>query len=57
MYNNTISHKSIYGIESVSVKYIGGGQYVTIIIYDLNSAGSFKEEGLFPSKEELIKSL
>ena len=57
MKDNEIKHASIYDIPKIQVLYSGRGGYGTGITYGFNSLGEYPEDRLFPTKEELIKSL
>ena len=61
LYNNKVSTLKIWGID-VSIEKGFDGQYVLptkvkILYYDFGKHHTFNEQDLFPTKEELLKSL
>ncbi len=56
MKDNKIHHSYVWAVKYEETM-IGAGQRVTTIIYNINSSGDYKENELFLTKEELIKSL
>lgn len=56
MKDNKIHHSYVWEI-GYKETMIGAGVRVKTIIYNMNTHGDYKEEQLFKTKEELIKSL
>ena len=57
MKDNKINSSTVYDIHHIRISYIGNGEYKTHIEYDMNPKGIFDEKYLYPTKEELIKTL
>lgn len=61
MYNNKVTSIKICGMD-INIEEGFDGQYtlptkVEILYYDFGKHHSFNEQNLFPTKEELLKSL